>query len=81
MVGTQTDQLDTAGSELGLQLGEGTELGGADGGEVIGVGEENGPLVSNEVVEVDGTVRGLGIEVGGGRAQTKAVVRDQRLAK
>lgn len=71
VVGAQTDELDTASSELGLELGEGTELGGADGGEVIGVGEEDGPLVTDEVVEVDGTGGGLGIEVRGSRAQTE----------
>ena len=31
----QTDHLHVASSEFGLQLGEGTQLGGADGGEVI----------------------------------------------
>lgn len=72
-VGAQTDELDTAGSELGLELGEGAQLGGADGGEVIGVGEEDGPLVADELVEVDGTVGGLGIEVRGNGAQTEAV--------
>lgn len=34
-VGTQSDELDAEGSKLGLELGESTELGGADGGEVI----------------------------------------------
>lgn len=73
VVGTQTDELDTTRGELGLKLGEGTELGGADGSEIIGVGEEDGPLVADEVVEVDGTVGGLGVEVRGSRAQTEAV--------
>lgn len=72
LVGAQANELDTASSELGLELGEGAQLGGADGGEVIGVGEEDGPLVTDEVVEVDGTVGGLGVEVGGSRAQTEA---------
>lgn len=31
----KTNQLDIAGSELGLELSESTELGGADGREVI----------------------------------------------
>lgn len=74
VVGAQTDELDTTSSELGLELGEGTELGGADGGEVIGVGEEDGPLVTDEVVEVDGTVGGLSIEVRGSGAQTETVM-------
>ena len=34
-VGAQTDELDAALGELGLELGEGAQLGGADGGEVI----------------------------------------------
>lgn len=38
-----------------------------------GVREEDGPAVANVVVEVDGTVGGLGIEVGGSRAQAKTV--------
>ena len=33
-VGGETNQLDIALGELGLELGEGTELGRADGGEV-----------------------------------------------
>lgn len=71
-VGTQTNELNSTLGELGLKLGEGTELGGANGGEVIGVGEEDGPLVADEVVEVNGTVGGLGVEVRGSRAQTEA---------
>lgn len=35
IVGTQSNELDAESSELGLELGEGTELGGADGSEVI----------------------------------------------
>lgn len=31
----QTDELDTASGKLGLELGKCTELGGANGGEVI----------------------------------------------
>lgn len=74
----QTNELDTALGELGLQLGKGTELGGADGGEVIGVREEDGPLVADELVEADGTIGGLGIKVRGNRAQTEAAAAGQR---
>ena len=73
LVGTQTDELDTTLGELGLKLGKGTELGGTDGGEVIGVGEEDGPLSTEELVEVDGTVRGVRVEVRGSRAQTETI--------
>ena len=72
-VGTETDHLDTTGRELGLELGESTELGGTDGSEVIWVGEEDSPVVANVVVEGDGTVGGLGVEVGGSRAETEAM--------
>jgi len=72
-VGAETDQLDATSGELGLELGESTQLGGTDGGEVIGVGEEDGPAVTDEVVEGNGTVRGLSIEVGGNGAETEAV--------
>lgn len=72
-VGTETDHLDTTGRELGLELSESTELGGTDGSEVIWVGEEDSPVVANVVVEGDGTVGGLGFEVGGSRAETEAM--------
>lgn len=70
-VGTEANQLNTTCGELGLQLGEGTELGGTDGSKVIGVGEEDSPLVTDKVMEVNGTVGGIGIEVRGNGAQTK----------
>lgn len=38
---------------------------------VLWVREENDPIVANEVVEVDGTVGGLGVEVGGDAAQAE----------
>ena len=64
-VGRETDQLDTTLCELGLKLCEGTELGGADGCVIFWVGEENNPLVADELMEVDGAVGSLGLEVGG----------------
>ena len=70
-VGRETDQLDTTLGELRLELGESTELSGADGGVVLGVREEDDPVVADELVEVNVSLGGLGLEVGGGRAQTK----------
>ena len=70
-VGGETDELDAALLELGGELSEGTELSGADGGVVLGVGEEDDPVVANEVVEVDLALGGLGLEVGGNGAETK----------
>lgn len=62
-VGRQTDQLDAALGELRLELCECAELGGADGSVVFGVGEQDNPVVANELVEVDGTLSGLSLEV------------------
>lgn len=73
-VGRQADELDAALGELGLELGEGTQLGGADGGEVLGVGEEDNPVVANELVEVDGALGRLGLEVGRGGAEAEGSV-------
>ena len=70
-VGRETDQLDAALGELWLELCEGTELGGADGCVVLRVGEENYPLVANELVEVDWALCGLGLEVGGNGTQAE----------
>ncbi len=70
-VGGETDQLDATLGELGLELCEGTKLGGADGSVVLGVGEENNPLVANELVKVDRALGGLGLEVGGNGAQAE----------
>ena len=42
-VGAQADELDVPLRELGLELREGAELGGADGRVVFGVGEEDDP--------------------------------------
>jgi hypothetical protein len=59
----EADDLGSACGELGLQAGHGAEFGGADGGEVLRVGEEDGPVVADPLVEVDGAVGGCGGEV------------------
>lgn len=69
----QADELDIPLGELGLKLGEGAELGGADGGVVLGVREEDDPVVADELVEVDGTAGGLSLEVGGGAAEAEGL--------
>lgn len=58
-VSRQTDQLDATLSELRLKLGESTELSSAHWGVILRVREENDPVVTNEVVEVDGALWGL----------------------
>lgn len=78
-VGGETDNLDVALVKLGLEAGNNTELGGADGGEVCGVREENGPGVADEIVELDGALGGLGVEVGGDGAKTEGVAIGRHL--
>ena len=51
--------------EFGLEAGHVAELGGADGGEIFGVGEEDGPAVADPFVEIDGALGSFGGEVGG----------------
>lgn len=67
----QTDQLDAALGELWLELGKGTQLGGADWRVVLWVGEEDDPVVADELVEVNWAGGGLGLEVWGDGAQTE----------
>ena len=69
----QTDELDAPLGELRLELSESTELGGADGGVVLGVGEEDDPAVANELVEVNGTTGGLSLEVGRNAAEAEGL--------
>lgn len=48
-VGREADELCATLGKLRLELGKGTELGGADGCVVLGVGEEDDPFVANEL--------------------------------
>lgn len=59
----QADHLDAPLIELILKLGKSAEFGGADGGEVGRVREENGPAVANEFVEIDLAVGGGCLEI------------------
>jgi hypothetical protein len=68
----QTDQLDTAFGELRLQFGKGTKLGCANWCVVFGVGKEDDPVVTDEVMEVDGTLCGVGVEVGSNATQAQS---------
>jgi hypothetical protein len=60
----EADDLGVALRELLFEACHGAELGGADGREVLGVGEENGPAVPDPFMEVDCALRGLGGEIG-----------------
>lgn len=70
-VGRESNQLDAALCELGLETSHLAELCGAHRGEILGVGEEDNPLVANELMEVNGALGGLGLEVGGNAAKTE----------
>lgn len=55
VVGGEADDFDAALLELGCLAGYFTELGGADGSEVVRVGEEDSPGVAEVLVEVEDT--------------------------
>ena len=46
-------------------------VGGRGARAYLWVGEENDPIVANELVEVNGALGGLGLEVGGLAAQAE----------
>jgi len=69
----QADKLCVSLGELGLELSESTELGGADWGVVLRVGEENNPVIADELVEVNGTTGGLSLEVRRGGAEAEGL--------
>lgn len=60
----QANHLHTPLLEFILELRKGTQLGGADGGEVGGVGEQDSPAVANELMEVNIALGGQCLEVG-----------------
>ena len=72
-VGGETDELHAALGEFGLELGEGAQLGRADWRVVLGVGEEDNPLVADELVEINGAIGRLGLEVGGNAPETEGL--------
>jgi hypothetical protein len=70
-VGGEANELCAALGELWLKLRESSQLRGADGCVVLGMREEDNPFVTDELVEVDGALGSLGLEVGGGAAQAE----------
>jgi hypothetical protein len=67
-VDRQADDLHAALVELRLDLGHVAELGGADRGEVLGVGEQDPPGFAEPVVEADRPFARLRLEVRSGIA-------------
>jgi hypothetical protein len=71
-VGREPNKLDTPLGKFGLETSHLTELGGADRGVVLGVGEQDDPVVADELMEVDVTLGCVGLEVRGNGAQAEA---------
>jgi hypothetical protein len=61
----EADDLGSALGELPFEASHGAELGGADGSKVLGVGEEDCPVIADPLVELDGAVGGVSSKVGG----------------
>jgi hypothetical protein len=61
----EADDLGAALGELLLETGDGAELSGADGGEVLGVRKENSIAVPDPFMEMEGALGGFGGEIGG----------------
>jgi len=71
----KTNHLDVALRELGLKLREGTQLSGANGGEVVWVGKEHNPRIAGPLVELDDALGGFGLEVGSSASETEPTRR------
>ena len=61
----QPQHLDAALVEFRLQLGDGAQLGGADRREILGVREEQHPIVACPIIKVQRPLGGGGGEIGG----------------
>src|SRR5205807_1391024 len=70
-IDAEADDLGVAPGELGLKLGQISQFGGADRGEVLRMGEEDAPGVAQPVVEADRSLRGFGLEIGRGVADAE----------
>src|SRR5260370_28242657 len=63
-IDAEPNNLAVALVELGLEPGHVAELGRADRGEVLWMGEQDGPSIADPLVEVDLALSGVGGEVG-----------------
>lgn len=67
----QSNELHAALGEFWLEFREGAQLGRANGCVVLWVREQHHPVIANELMEVDGSVGGPGIEVGSNASKTE----------
>lgn len=62
-VGGDTDDFYVAVSEIGPTSGDFSKFGGANGGEITRMGEEDSPGVTNPFVEFNGPSRCNGFKI------------------
>jgi len=67
----QSNELHAALGEFWLEFREGAQLGRANGCVVLWVREQHHPAFADELMEVDGSVGGLSIEVGSNASKTE----------
>jgi len=70
-IGRETDELHATISKVLGTTSDFTKLGGADGGKVIGMGEEDSPRVTDPFVELDWAGSGLSLEIRGDASKTQ----------
>jgi hypothetical protein len=63
-INAQTDYFTVPLRELRFETRHIAELGGANRGEILWMGKQNGPPVTNPFMEVDGSFRRLRGEIG-----------------
>ena len=63
-IDAQSDNLAITLLKLGLQTGHIAKFRGAHRGEILGMGEQNGPAIADPFVKIDTALRGLGSEIG-----------------
>src|ERR1700752_4735142 len=73
-IDAEADDLRVALVELRLELGHVAQLGGADRGEILGMGEQDAPAVAEPLMEADLPLGGILFEIWGGIAKTKGHV-------
>ena len=88
-IGTQSNKFDSTFLEFRLEFGKGAELersvqkqagksnlGSAHGSEVLGVGEQDNPSVSNEIMELDVSLSSIRLEIRGRATQPQLLLLD-----
>src|SRR5215204_6551810 len=70
-INTQSNDLDAASVELGLDFGHVAELGGANRSEVLRMREQDAPRVANPFMKPDLALGGFSLEVWGCLADLK----------